>query len=69
MSFHTAIGSISLNPGRSKPFSKRGSKDNLGVELGNRVEAVSFYVFERLSTQVLLGCDFCAKHFEAIPAR
>ena len=30
----------------------------LAVELGNHVEALSFYVVGRLSTQVLLGCDF-----------
>ena len=32
----------------------------------HRVEAISFYVVERPTTQVLLGCDFCDKHVEAI---
>ena len=35
---------------------------NLTVELGTRVEFVPFLVVDRLSTQVILGCDFCDKH-------
>ena len=42
---------------------------NLTVELGTRVEAVPFLVVDRLSTQVILGCDFCDKHVEYIRPR
>ena len=42
---------------------------NLTVELGTRVEVVPFLVVDRLSTQVILGCDFCDKHVESIRPR
>ena len=37
--------------------------------LGHRVESISFYLVERLTTQVILRCDFCDKHVEAIKAQ
>ena len=48
---------------------KIDGKINLTVELGHRVEAISFYVVERLTTQIILGCDFCDKHVEEIKPR
>ena len=39
------------------------------VMLAHRVETISFYVVERLTTQAILGCDFCGKHVEAIKPR
>lgn len=39
---------------------------DLTVELGTRLEVVKFNVFERLSTEAILGCDFCDKHVEEI---
>ena len=44
-------------------------KITLTVMLGHRVESISFYSVERLTTQVILGCDFCDKHVEAIKPR
>ena len=38
---------------------------NLTVELGTGVEVVTFLVVDRLSTQVIIGCDFCEKHVES----
>ena len=38
-----------------------GGNLSLEAEHGNLVEAVSFYVVECISTQVLLGCDFFEK--------
>lgn len=39
---------------------------NLSVEVGNRVRIANFNVVERLATNILLGCDFCNRHIEAI---
>ena len=45
---------------------KTAGKISLTVMSGNRVENISFYVVERLTTQVILVCDFCDKHVEEI---
>ena len=37
--------------------------------MGSRFEVVKFNVVERLGTHVILGCDFCDKHIEAICPR
>ena len=37
--------------------------------MGSRFEVVKFNVVERLGTDVILGCDFCDKHIEAIRPR
>ena len=42
---------------------------NLAVQVGTRTEVVKFNVVERLGTEVILGCDFCDKHVEAIRPR
>lgn len=42
---------------------------DLVVELGTRTEVVQFKVNERVGTDVILGCDFCDKHVEAIRPR
>jgi len=42
---------------------------SLQVQVGSRAEAISFYVVERLATSVILGCNFCDKHVEAIRPR
>lgn len=41
----------------------------LSVELGPRIEVVQFNVVEGLANQVILECDFCLKHVEAIRPR
>ena len=38
----------------------------LVVRLGTRVQTVKFYVVDRLSTDIILRCDLCDKHFDAI---
>ena len=48
---------------------KIAGKITLTVMLGNRGGSISFYVIERLTTQVILGCHFCDKHVEAIKPR
>ena len=42
---------------------------NLAVQVGTRFEIVKFNVVERLGTDVILGCDYCDKHVEAIRPR
>ncbi len=42
---------------------------DLKVTIGNRDQLVTFYVAEQLATPVILGCDFCDKHIEAIKPR
>lgn len=42
---------------------------DLSVELGGRIESVRFNVVPRLAVEVILGCDFCDKHVEAIRPR
>ena len=44
-------------------------KITLAVILGHRVETISFYVVERLKLQIILDCDFCDRHVEAIKPR
>lgn len=39
---------------------------NLAVEIGNKAEMVTFNVVERLATNILLSCDYCDRHVEAI---
>jgi len=41
----------------------------LRVQLGSHQARVDFVVCERLSVPVILGCDFCDKHVEAIRPR
>ena len=48
---------------------KTAGKISLTVMSGNRVENISFYVVEHLTTQVILGWDFRDKHVEAIKPR
>ena len=42
---------------------------NLAVQVGTRQDVVKFNVVERLGTDIILGCDFCDKHVEAIRPR
>ena len=42
---------------------------NLTCTVGGRSEIVTFYVVERLATEVILGCDYCDKHVESIRPR
>ncbi len=42
---------------------------DLRVTIGNRDQLVTFYVAEQLATPVILGCDFCDEHIEAIKPR
>ena len=42
---------------------------DLVVELGSRLEVVQFNVVEKLAVDIILGCDFCDKHVEAIRPR
>ena len=44
-------------------------KITLNVMLGHRVETISSYVVERLTTHVILGCDFCDRQVDAIKRR
>ena len=37
--------------------------------MGGSSELVTFYVAERLAADVILGCDFCDRHIEAIRPR
>ena len=39
------------------------------VDIGGRVEIINFKVVERLAVPVILGCDYCDKHVEAIKPR
>ena len=41
----------------------------LFVRLGSRLERITFYVSDRLAAPVILGCDFCDTHVEAIRPR
>jgi len=41
----------------------------LSVIIGGRVESVQFNVVPRLAVDVIIGCDFCDKHIEAIRPR
>ena len=38
----------------------------LSVNIGGRIESVRFNVVPRLAVDVIIGCDFCDKHIEAI---
>jgi len=42
---------------------------SLAVDIGGRVEVINFKVVERLAVPVILGCDYCDKHVEAIKRR
>ena len=42
---------------------------DLSVNIGGRVEVVKFNVVPRLAVDVIIGCDFCDKHVEAIRPR
>ena len=42
---------------------------DLSVNIGGRVETVRFNVVPRLAVDVIIGCDFCDKHIEAIRPR
>ena len=42
---------------------------SLAVDIGGRVEVINFKVVERLAVPVILGCDYCDKHVEAIKPR
>ena len=42
---------------------------DLMVQIGTSSEYVKFYVAENLATSVILGCDFCDRHVEAIKPR
>lgn len=44
-------------------------KVKLQVHLLKKVETVTFYVAERLAAPIILGCNFCGKHIEAITPR
>ena len=59
---------INIKDAGNKRVDISGSID-LTVQLGTRQEVIQFYVVERLSTDVILGCDFCDKHVETIRPR
>ena len=42
---------------------------NLTVQLGMKSSIVTFYVVDKLATPIILGCDFCDRHVEAIRPR
>ena len=42
---------------------------SLAIDIGGRVEIMDFKVVERLAVPVILGCDYCDKHVEAIRPR
>ena len=42
---------------------------NLSCQIGSRKDIVTFYVVDRLATDVILGCDYCDRHIEAIKPR
>lgn len=44
----------------------RAGRVNLTVELGMRLERVSFIITEKLAALMVLGCDFSDKHVEAV---
>jgi len=51
-----------------KPVHIRGTI-TLSVNLGCRTDEVTFMVVDNLATAVILGCDYCDKHIEAIRPR
>ena len=51
-----------------KPVPIMGTID-LQVQIGSTLEKVTFLVADKLAVAVILGCDFCDKHVEAIKPR
>lgn len=41
----------------------------IAVEVGNSFEVVNFNVVELIETKILLCCDYCDRHVEAIKQR
>ena len=52
----------------SQPLAIKGTVD-LMVQVGNCKDHVVFYVAPSLAAPVILGCDFCDRHVEAIQPR
>ena len=48
---------------------KIAGRIDLVCQIGDRADTVSFYVAEKLATDVILGCNYCDHHVEAIRPR
>ena len=59
---------VMVRDANNRPLSISG-KVNLTVQIGTRASVVSFHVVDNLAAPVIIGCDFCDRHIEAIRPR